>query len=376
MDDQADRAHRLARGRDRVHAGERAQSLEPGRHVRDAVGVQGARASVVPGVERSEQVPDLAAPALPHHQPVRPHPQRLPHQARQGQLPGPLDVRLPGLERHDVRMTHPQLGDVLDEHDALPRIRPGEQRAEQGRLPAAAGPGDQEVRAPSHRLLEQSAASGRERPRRVERVERRPRPRGEPDGEQRAARRHGWQHRVDAHPVTQPHVNARRRLVQMPPTLRGQPHGQRPHGRLTTEVDVGSALGAGSAVDPDLAVAVDEHVRRPGILRQMREGTERGRDPTQGRVRRGLDDAVRRETEDPADPRPPGVGRRDVPTSDVGRPGPWDEGRGGDDERTIARPRAARGPVPRVLPREDASTHDGCLPLDHARKRRRGRSPS
>ena len=67
----------------RLEPGGQGERLDPGRHVGRGVGVQGAAAALVAGVERGEQVDDLGAADLADDQPVGPHPQRLPHQRPQ-----------------------------------------------------------------------------------------------------------------------------------------------------------------------------------------------------------------------------------------------------------------------------------------------------
>jgi hypothetical protein len=71
------------------------------------VGVHGARAAVVSGVQRREQLADLRAADLADDEPVGPHPQRLPHQVAQLDATRPLDVRRPGHQPDDVRMPRP-----------------------------------------------------------------------------------------------------------------------------------------------------------------------------------------------------------------------------------------------------------------------------
>ena len=86
--------------------------------------MQRAGAAVVAGVERGQQLAHLGAAALAEHEPVGAHPQRLAQQPCEADPAGALEVRLPRLERNEVRMPHPQLGDILDRDDALARRRP------------------------------------------------------------------------------------------------------------------------------------------------------------------------------------------------------------------------------------------------------------
>ena len=100
----ADGAGDLTRQRPVVQAGERAERLEPGGHVVQAVGVQRAGAAVVAGVQRREQFAHLFTAALPHDEPVGTHPQRLADQPREPDRARALEVRLPRLEPDVMRM--------------------------------------------------------------------------------------------------------------------------------------------------------------------------------------------------------------------------------------------------------------------------------
>ena len=90
-------------------------------HLLRRVGVQGARAAVVAGVERREQFADLRAADLADDQPVGPHPQGLPDEVTQLDAARALDVGRPGHQADDVGMTRPQLGHILDGDDAFTR---------------------------------------------------------------------------------------------------------------------------------------------------------------------------------------------------------------------------------------------------------------
>ena len=80
--------------------------------------------AVVAGVERGQQIGHLGAAHLADDQPVRAHPQRLPHQVPQRHLTDALDVRRPGEQPDDVRVRGRELGGVLAEHQAVRRGRP------------------------------------------------------------------------------------------------------------------------------------------------------------------------------------------------------------------------------------------------------------
>ena len=81
-----------------------------GRDLLRRVGVHGARAAVVAGVERREQVADLSPADLADDQPVGPHPQGLPDEVAQLDAAGALDVGRPRHQPDDVGMPRPQLG--------------------------------------------------------------------------------------------------------------------------------------------------------------------------------------------------------------------------------------------------------------------------
>jgi hypothetical protein len=68
------------------------------------VGVDGPAPTLVPGVERGEQVENLGSPNLTDYQAVRAHPQCLTHQEIEVDLPLALGVRGAGGQPDDVRV--------------------------------------------------------------------------------------------------------------------------------------------------------------------------------------------------------------------------------------------------------------------------------
>ena len=84
--------------------GQGRQGLEAGGHVGGRVGVHRAAAALVPGVHRGQQVGDLGPAHLADHEPVRPHPQRLPDEVGQGDGAGELGVGRTTLHPDDVRV--------------------------------------------------------------------------------------------------------------------------------------------------------------------------------------------------------------------------------------------------------------------------------
>ena len=120
------------------------QRLDPGRDVGGGVGVDGAAAAFVAGVERGQQLDDLGAAHLADDEPVGPHPQRLADQGAQGDLAGALDVGRAGLEADHVRVVGAELAGVLDQDQPLGRRRPAKQGVQQRGLARAGAAADQE----------------------------------------------------------------------------------------------------------------------------------------------------------------------------------------------------------------------------------------
>ena len=101
-------------------------------------------AAVVAGVQRGEQIDHLGAADLADHDPVRPHPQRLPHQVAHRHLADALDVGAARDELHQVRMPRGQFGGVLDADDALVGGHRAQRRGQQRGLPGTGATRDQE----------------------------------------------------------------------------------------------------------------------------------------------------------------------------------------------------------------------------------------
>ena len=92
--------------------------------VERAVGVHGAQRTVVPGVERLQQVHRLGAADLADHQPVGAHAQRGAQQVGERDLADAVGRGLAGLQPHDVRVTEAELGDVFQRDEARLLARP------------------------------------------------------------------------------------------------------------------------------------------------------------------------------------------------------------------------------------------------------------
>ena len=85
----------LAVGGLATEAGREGECLDAGGDVAGRVGVDGAAAALVAGVQSGKQLHDLATADLSDDQPVGTHPQGLPDQRPQGHLARPLDVGRP-----------------------------------------------------------------------------------------------------------------------------------------------------------------------------------------------------------------------------------------------------------------------------------------
>ena len=130
--------------REAVEAAESCEGLEPGGHFGGIVRVDGSRAAVVTGVEGGQQVDHLRAPHLADDDPVRSHPQRLPHQVADGNLAHPFDIRAARDQLHQVRMSRFQLGGVLHADDAFLRRHLTEDGRQERGLARAGAAGDKE----------------------------------------------------------------------------------------------------------------------------------------------------------------------------------------------------------------------------------------
>ena len=218
MQHEPDRADHLTGERAVVEPRERAERLEPRGHVVEAVRVERARAAVVPGVEGGEQLAHLLAAALADDEPVRPHPQRLAHQPGEPDRAGALEVRLPGLERArgaGWSMRSSATSSIVTMRSPA-GARPSS-AASSVVLPVPAAPvtrrfsraRDGVARAarasPASNMPRSSSVGERDSPSRGTRIE--------IDGALGCDRR---QHGVHADAALEPHVDARRRIVDVP----------------------------------------------------------------------------------------------------------------------------------------------------------------
>ena len=141
-----------------VEPGECAERLQPRRHVREAVGVEGARPAVVTGVERRQQVTHLFAATFADHEPVGPHPQRFAHQARRARWrPRPRDSpAAPRAARDgDARCCSSATSSIVTMRSLC--AAPREQRREERGLARPGTAGHQDVRATRHLAAQELA---------------------------------------------------------------------------------------------------------------------------------------------------------------------------------------------------------------------------
>lgn len=131
VEDDVDRARELGVDGGGGQVGQGAEGLEPRHHVLRRIGVHGPAAPLVTGVQGGQQLAHLRPPHLTHDQAVRPHPQRLSDQRRQGHLTGALDVRGTRLQPDDVPVGDAQLPHVLDDDESLVRADLRQERSEQ-----------------------------------------------------------------------------------------------------------------------------------------------------------------------------------------------------------------------------------------------------
>src|SRR3954463_2680448 len=125
----------LADGAQRqVHAGHEHQRLEAGDGVPGRVRVHRGQRAVVPGVHRLQHVQALAATALPDHDAVGPHPQRVADEVADRDRAFALDVGRPRLQPDHVLLLQLQLDGVLDGDDPLALRDEGGQHVEQRHL--------------------------------------------------------------------------------------------------------------------------------------------------------------------------------------------------------------------------------------------------
>ena len=220
------------------------------------------------GVQRLEHVECLATAHLTDDQPVGPHAQRTPNQLAHADRARAFGVGGPRLEAHHVRLFEPELGRLLDRHDAFGGIDRPRERVATRRLPHAGGARHDDVPTTAHHRVQEDAS------RRVEseRVERHT-PRVEaPNRDARTVRRQRWQHGMQARPVGEAGVDHRRGAVEAQPQRCDDPFDDA-HDRGRVDV-AWNRDEPPRALDVDAPGPVDEHFGHVGVGEQWLERTE------------------------------------------------------------------------------------------------------
>ena len=278
LDDEVDGVGDLVADRPdgQLHSAHQHHRLEPRQRIARRVRMQGGERAVVPGVHGLQHVERLAAAALAHHDPVRPHAQGVADEIANGDLALSLDVRRPRLELDPVLLGKLQLGRVLDGDDPFLRGDVAGQDVEQGGLPGARTARDDEVAPDLHAGVEELSHLRRERAEADQIVG------GEQlalelaDGDAGALQRQRRNDGVDAAAVGQAGVHQRRRFVDVPAersddALEDAEHGLRRAERLLHPLQPAGPLDVdlGRAVHHDLA---DGLVGEIGLERAEAEG--------------------------------------------------------------------------------------------------------
>src|SRR5579875_389082 len=238
------------------HQGHR---LQPGQGVPGAVGVHGSQRTLVAGVHRLEHVQRLTGADLTDDDPVRAHPQGVPHEVPDGHLPSPLRVGRTGLEAEDVLLVELQLLGVLDGDDPLVLRDERRQDVEQRGLPSAGAPRDQDDESAEHAGFDELPRRGGEGAE-ADQVLDAERILGElADGEERSADAQRRVHGVDPGSVGKTGVDHRRALVDAPSHGRHDPLDDSPQVSLVDERS-GRQGQLPVAFDVDLPRAVDHHL--------------------------------------------------------------------------------------------------------------------
>jgi hypothetical protein len=257
VDDDVDGGRDLMPDRDGRHRLERQQreGLETRSGLGNTVGVHGRERPVVARVEGLQHVERLGPAHLADDDAIGSHAERGAHQVAHAHRADPLGVRGPRLEAHDVLLLEPQLGRLLDGHDALVGPDRAGQRVEQARLAGARATGDDDVGAAGDEAAAQVGRCAVE-PEVVE-VERAGR-----EPADRDARPIGCQRRqdgVEPRSVGEAGVDHRRRAVETQAERSDNALGDATHGIVVEregdplEAAVTLHVAAAAAVQHDLA---------------------------------------------------------------------------------------------------------------------------
>ena len=139
------RGGQLTMQRTTIQAAQSTQRLQPSRDLARIVGMHCARAAVVAGVERREQIDHFGAPDLADDDAVRPHPQCLPDELAHRNFADAFDVGASRDQPDQMRMRRRQFRGVLDAHDPLVGRDRVQHRRQQCRLAGPGAAGHQET---------------------------------------------------------------------------------------------------------------------------------------------------------------------------------------------------------------------------------------
>ena len=146
--------------RSTIQAAQSTQRLQASRDLAWIVGMHCARAAVVSGVERREQIDHFGAADLADDDAVRPHPQGLADELADCDFPDAFDVGASGYQPDQMRMRRRKFSGVLDAHDPLVGRDRIQHRRQQSRFarPGAAG---HQKRQPGGDDVSEQCGSGR-----------------------------------------------------------------------------------------------------------------------------------------------------------------------------------------------------------------------
>lgn len=244
------------------------QGLQPRRNISRGVGVNGAAAALMAGVQRCEEVCQLSSADLADHQAIGPHSQGVPDQVGQGDRPDPLRVGWPSLQPNDVRMLRAQFAGVLDQNDPSVGVHQTEQGGQQGGLAGAGSARDQEG-APRRHQLSQNRARLRGHGGGGDPVAEAQRARGRnPQREAGAAVADQREHRMHPGSVRQSGVGEGAAVIEPPTDRRGQPDGQPPHLAVVSKRRLDPFQPA-TPIDEHQARSVHHHIGHPGQGQQL-----------------------------------------------------------------------------------------------------------
>lgn len=120
------------------------KGLNPSRKCFRGVGVDGPRATLMPGVHRREQMHHLCPTNLTDDDSVGAHPHRLPHKHRQINAASALRIHRSTLQGNAMGVLRTQFSRFLNDQDSLSNRNRLQQGPQHSRLPTSGPTGDEE----------------------------------------------------------------------------------------------------------------------------------------------------------------------------------------------------------------------------------------